>query len=85
LVIGWIKSHGFPNYPLIGLSATAFDELEPELQEWFGTSNAIYLDKGCEDFSEMLDKLVVQVALNTGLNRMTYGNTEREIAIPSGR
>jgi hypothetical protein len=85
LVVEWIKSHGFPNYPLIGLSGTDFHDIDPKLQEWFGTSNAVYFSKGCTDPFEMLDKLVNQVAFNTEFNRRMYGNAEGEIAMPSGR
>ncbi len=72
-VAEWIKTHGFPNYPLIGLSATPLKLVDPELRDWFAESNARYFTKGsCKE-----EDVIGQVTFNTDINRRKYGSSDR--------
>ncbi len=68
-VVEWLQSHGYRDYPLIGLSGTSVDSLEPELHEFFITGNARYFDK--ESFD--MDSIAQQVVYNVGYTRKLYG------------
>lgn len=45
-VIEWLKANGLKEYPLIGFSGRAIDDLEPELKNFFVTTNSRYFNKG---------------------------------------
>ncbi len=68
-VVEWLQVHGYPNYPLIGLSGTNVSLLEPELRDFFITGNARYFDKATFDSNSF----VTQVAYNMGWTRQMYG------------
>jgi hypothetical protein len=73
-VVEWLESHGYPNYPLIGLSGTPVDILEPELRRFFITGNARYFSKGEVLVTpENRKSFVTQVAYNMGWTRQIYG------------
>jgi hypothetical protein len=68
-VVEWLQAHGYPDYPLIGLSATPIDALEPELHTFFITGNARYFNKATFD----IHSLGQQIIYNVGYNRKLYG------------
>lgn len=57
-VVEWLQAHGYLDYPLIGLSGTPVDSLEPELRKFFITGNARYFDKGSFDMDGIAQQVV---------------------------
>lgn len=68
--VQYLMDHGYQNYPLIGLSSTPLDELDPRVVQFFMTSNARYFLKG-QGLS--WDDLVKQLVFNRGFNIQTFG------------
>lgn len=67
--VEWLQSHGYPEYPLVGLSGTAVAFLDPELRDFFITGNPRYFSKG--EFDR--DSLAQQVVFNVRYTRELYG------------
>ncbi|MFH0701732.1 MAG: hypothetical protein V2A62_04815 [Candidatus Woesearchaeota archaeon] len=57
-VVGWLKEHGLPSYPLIGLSAKYFFDLPPEMQDFFTSTSAVYIEKTRLKIDDLVEKLV---------------------------
>ena len=68
-VVEWIRSHGFEDYALIGLSGTPVFSLDEEVKNWFAQGNARYFMKS--EFSRA--KLENQVLRNKTDNTRMYG------------
>lgn len=74
-IVGWLRDHGYPDYPLIGLSATSIEDLSDRSKKFFITGNARYYEKtavvGKRDIKE---SFIGQVAYNVGFARSIYGH-----------
>ncbi|MFH0837187.1 MAG: hypothetical protein V1870_03600 [Candidatus Aenigmatarchaeota archaeon] len=57
-IVEWLKTHGLKQYPLIGFSGRNFHELDPVMQEFFGSTCARYYRKLSTATADIIDAVV---------------------------